>query len=136
MIFVFLLLLLSRLHLNHSGDDVLQAIEAICSTGVTELMDTGTKGSSTTFPTLTQSSFSSYYRIMFETLVFHEKGIAPFKVGDATEIQSQKLVEWNMSARVMFMLISLIKVFDARPNLTTAIKVRDCSFICSEKLQL
>ncbi|KAJ8047067.1 Fanconi anemia group D2 protein [Holothuria leucospilota] len=111
-----------RLHLNHSGDGVLQAIETICSTGVTELMNAGTKGSSTTFPTLMQSSFSSYYRVMFERLVFHEKGIAPFKAGDSTEVQSQKLVEWNMSARVMFMLISLIKVFDARPNLTTAIK--------------
>lgn len=115
--------------MNHSGDGVLQAIETICSTGVTELVNAGSKGSSTTFPTLAQSSFSSYYKIMFERLVFHEKGIAPFKAGDSTEIQSQKLAEWTMSARVMFRLISLIKVFDARPNLTTAIKVRDCSNI-------
>ncbi|XP_071815861.1 Fanconi anemia group D2 protein-like isoform X2 [Apostichopus japonicus] len=111
-----------RLHLCHAKDDTLKAIETICSTGVPELVNAGSNSCSTTYPTLTQPTFSSYYRIMFEELVAFQKKIPMFSSREEADAQSQKLIDWNVSVRVMYMLISMIKAYDGRANVTTALK--------------
>lgn len=86
-------------------------------------MNAPPNGCSTKYPTLTQSTFSSYYRIMFEELVAFQKEIGTFSRRDDPDVQSQKLTDWNVSVDVMFMLISMVKAYDGRANITTALKV-------------
>ncbi|KAI0237247.1 Fanconi anemia group D2 protein [Lamellibrachia satsuma] len=113
---------LLKLYLNNS-DDVLGSLEKLTAVGVPELLEETDKNAhSTTYPTLTKNSYPVFYRVMLHELVATVKMFPPDRQTDTEEVQVEKLLQWNLSVRIFHILVNLIKVFDARPNLGALIK--------------
>ncbi|KAL5014959.1 hypothetical protein ScPMuIL_009229, partial [Solemya velum] len=102
--------------------DPLTAAEALATKGIPELLGTDKQGCSNTYPTLTRSSYSVYYRLMFSELVDSIKGICVPKPTDTKDSKLDKLLRWNMAVRILHILVNLIKAFDGRTNLNAALK--------------
>lgn len=68
------------------SDDPLSAAETIATKGMPELLETDKNGCSATFPTLNRSSFSTFYRVMFNQLIDCIKTMAPAKQTDSREV--------------------------------------------------
>ncbi|XP_043933530.1 Fanconi anemia group D2 protein isoform X2 [Protopterus annectens] len=102
--------------------DVLKAIEDIAGVGIPELLNSAKDGCSTTYPTLTRQTFLVFYRVMMTELEKSVKGIPAGKSTDASELQIEKLLKWNLAVRVFHILMSLVKVFDSRPVLGVCLK--------------
>ncbi|XP_022104971.1 Fanconi anemia group D2 protein-like isoform X2 [Acanthaster planci] len=113
---------LLSIYLCHTPD-VLKSIQDICTVGMPELMNSNDRtGYSTTFPTLSRLSFGSYYRIMLGHLTTYLRDLYVRGASDPGRFTEERLIRWNMAIRVFHILISLIKEFDARANLTSALK--------------
>ncbi|KAK2186158.1 hypothetical protein NP493_212g05055 [Ridgeia piscesae] len=109
---------LLKLYLTHS-EDVLGSLEKLTAVGVPELLqeETDKNARSSTYPTLTKHSYHVYYRVMLHELVATVKTFVPDRLTDTQEVRVDKLLQWNLSVRIFHILVNLIKVFDARPNL-------------------
>ncbi|XP_076105835.1 Fanconi anemia group D2 protein-like [Mytilus galloprovincialis] len=104
------------------SDDPLSAAETIATKGMPELLETDKNGCSATFPTLNRSSFSTFYRVMFNQLIDCIKTMSPAKQTDSREVKIDKLLQWNQAVRILHIHINLIKAFDGRGNVTSALK--------------
>ncbi|XP_025128346.3 Fanconi anemia group D2 protein isoform X2 [Bubalus bubalis] len=109
------------IYLEHT-DSVLKAIEEIAGVGVPELINSPKEASSSTFPTLTWTSFVIFFRVMMAELEKTVKGLQAGTAADSKQIHEEKLLYWNMAVRDFSILINLIKVFDSRPVLFACLK--------------
>ncbi|KAM9680879.1 Fanconi anemia group D2 protein isoform 3-T4 [Dama dama] len=107
-------------YLEHT-DSVLKAIEEIAGVGVPELINSP-KEASSTFPTLTRTTFVIFFRVMMTELEKTVKGLQAGTAADSQQIHEEKLLYWNMAVRDFSILINLIKVFDSRPVLYACLK--------------
>uniref|UniRef100_A0AAY4DYK1 FA complementation group D2 n=1 Tax=Denticeps clupeoides TaxID=299321 RepID=A0AAY4DYK1_9TELE len=107
--FSTVLICFCSIYLNHI-DDVLKAVEEIAGQGIPELMNTSKDGSSTTWPTLNRQTFLVYYKCMMAELEKAVHKIPPGKQQDNNEVQSEKLLTWNLAVRDFHILINLVKV--------------------------
>eukprot|EP00106_Octopus_bimaculoides_P014229 XP_014781671.1 PREDICTED: Fanconi anemia group D2 protein-like [Octopus bimaculoides] len=96
----------------------LDAIEKLCSDAIPQLLNAD-NSTSEMYPSLTTSSFSMFYRVLFNQLVITVKKILP---GKKTEVKNDKILQWNLAVRIFQILTTLIKKFDGLPNLGTALK--------------
>ncbi|XP_069142684.1 Fanconi anemia group D2 protein-like [Argopecten irradians] len=104
------------------SEDSLSSVETIATKGITELLETDKSSSSDLYPTLTKHSFSVFYRMMFCELIGCLKTIAPIKQTDTREMKLDCLLRWNQAVRILHIMVNLIKAFDGRVNLGTALK--------------
>ncbi|XP_069822588.1 Fanconi anemia group D2 protein [Dendropsophus ebraccatus] len=102
--------------------DVLEAIEEICGTGVSELMNAPKDGNSSTYPTLTRQTFVVFFRVLMDKLEKHVKSIPVRTKNDSHQEQTKQLLSWSLAVRNFHVLVNLIKVFDSRPMLITCLK--------------
>ncbi|XP_010840408.1 PREDICTED: Fanconi anemia group D2 protein isoform X2 [Bison bison bison] len=109
------------IYLEHT-DSVLKAIEEIAGVGVPELINSPKEASSSTFPTLTWTTFVIFFRVMMAELEKTVKGLQAGTAADSQQIHEEKLLYWNMAVRDFSILINLIKVFDSRPVLFACLK--------------
>lgn len=109
------------IYLEHT-DSVLKAIEEIAGVGVPELINSPKEASSSTFPTLTRTTFVIFFRVMMAELEKTVKGLQTGTAADSQQIHEEKLLYWNMAVRDFSILINLIKVFDSRPVLFACLK--------------
>ncbi|XP_013394620.1 Fanconi anemia group D2 protein [Lingula anatina] len=112
---------LIQMYLSNS-EDVLSAIEHLSTTAIPELVQSDKNAQSDTYPTLTRNSFGVYYRVILSELVVVVRGIPAGKPSDSTQVKVDKLIRWNLAVRTFHILVNLIKVFDARGNLTSIFK--------------
>ncbi|XP_036387647.1 Fanconi anemia group D2 protein [Megalops cyprinoides] len=112
---------LLSIYLDHT-DDILKAIEEIAGEGFPELMDAPKNGWSTRFPTLTRQTFLVFYRGMIAKLEKSVRRIPPARQSDSTEVQSEKLLTWNLAVRDFHILVNMVKMFDTRPVLSVCLK--------------
>ena len=108
------------IYLQHT-DSVLKAIEEIAGVGVPELVNSP-KEASSTFPTLTRTTFVIFFRVMMTELEKTVKGLKAGTAADSQQVHEEKLLYWNMAVRDFSILINLIKVFDSRPVLYACLK--------------
>ncbi|NWJ08367.1 FACD2 protein, partial [Crypturellus undulatus] len=108
-------------YLEHT-DNILKAIEEISSVGVPELINSAKDGCSSTYPTLNRQTFPVFFRVMMAQLENSMKSIPAGKPSDASEVQLEKLLQWNIAVRNFHILINLVKVFDSRPVLSICLK--------------
>ncbi|NXH20167.1 FACD2 protein, partial [Bucco capensis] len=108
-------------YLEHT-DNILKAIEEISSVGVSELINSAKDGCSSTYPTLTRQTFPVFFRVMMAQLESSVKSIPAGKPSDSSEVQLEKLLQWNIAVRNFHILINLVKVFDSRPVLNICLK--------------
>ncbi|NWI13995.1 FACD2 protein, partial [Crypturellus soui] len=108
-------------YLEHT-DNILKAIEEISSVGVPELINSAKDGCSSTYPTLSRQTFPVFFRVMMSQLENSMKSIPAGKPSDASELQLEKLLQWNIAVRNFHILINLVKVFDSRPVLSICLK--------------
>ncbi|TRY99785.1 hypothetical protein DNTS_033949 [Danionella cerebrum] len=109
------------IYLEHT-DDVLKAVEEIAGEGVPELINAAKDASSHSWPTLNRQTFLVYYKSMMAELERAARKIPPSKPTDKQEVQSEKLLTWNLAVRDFHILINLVKIFDSRPVLTVCLK--------------
>nr|XP_055029722.1 Fanconi anemia group D2 protein isoform X2 [Misgurnus anguillicaudatus] len=109
------------IYLEHT-DDVLKAVEEIAGEGVPELMNAAKDASSRSWPTLNRQTFLVYYKSLMAELEKAVRKIPPSKPADNREVQSEKLLTWNLAVRDFHILMNLVKVFDSRPVLTVCLK--------------
>ncbi|XP_056381247.1 Fanconi anemia group D2 protein isoform X2 [Hyla sarda] len=102
--------------------DVLEAIEEICGTGVSELMNATKDGHSSTYPTLTRHTFVVYFRVLMEKLEKYVRSIPVGTRNDSYQIQAKHLMCWSLAVKNFHILVNLIKVFDSRPVLINCLK--------------
>ncbi|CAJ1051008.1 Fanconi anemia group D2 protein [Xyrichtys novacula] len=114
---------LLSIYLEHV-DDVLKGVEEIAGEGITELINAAKDESSATWPTLNRQTFLVFYKVLMAELIKAAKKIPPFKTSDDTEVQSGKLLTWNLAVRDFHILVNLVKVFDSRLVLNVCLKVR------------
>uniref|UniRef100_A0A673HYJ0 Fanconi anemia group D2 protein-like n=1 Tax=Sinocyclocheilus rhinocerous TaxID=307959 RepID=A0A673HYJ0_9TELE len=112
---------LLSIYLEHT-DDVLKAVEEIAGEGVPELMNAAKDANSRSWPTLNRQTFLVYYKSMMAELERAVRKIPPSKQMDSQEVQSEKLLTWNLAVRDFHILINLVKMFDSRPVLTVCLK--------------
>ncbi|XP_051568967.1 Fanconi anemia group D2 protein isoform X1 [Myxocyprinus asiaticus] len=112
---------LLSIYLEHT-DDVLKAVEEITSEGIPELLNAAKDASSRSWPTLNRQTFLVYYKSMMAELERAVRKIPPSKQADNREVQSEKLLTWNLAVRDFHILINLVKVFDSRPVFTVCLK--------------
>ncbi|CAL9703931.1 unnamed protein product [Knipowitschia caucasica] len=112
---------LLSLFLEHV-DDVLKAVEEIAGEGISELIDAAKDESSASWPTLNRQTFLVYYKVLMAVLDKSVKRIPAAKMGDSSEVQSEKLLTWNLAVRDFQILINFVKVFDSRPVLIVCLK--------------
>ncbi|XP_077054270.1 Fanconi anemia group D2 protein isoform X2 [Siphateles boraxobius] len=112
---------LLSVYLEHT-DDVLKAVEEIAGEGVPELMNAAKDANSRSWPTLNRLTFLVYYKSMMAELERAVRKIPPSKQTDTQEVQSEKLLTWNLAVRDFHILINLVKIFDSRPVLTVCLK--------------
>uniref|UniRef100_A0A8C4V1X9 FA complementation group D2 n=1 Tax=Falco tinnunculus TaxID=100819 RepID=A0A8C4V1X9_FALTI len=108
-------------YLEHA-DNILKAIEEISSVGVPELINSAKDGCSSTYPTLSRQTFPVFFRVMMAQLESSVKSIPAGKPSDSSEVQLEKLLQWNIAVRNFHILINLVKVFDSRPVLSICLK--------------
>ncbi|NWX15453.1 FACD2 protein, partial [Aegotheles bennettii] len=108
-------------YLEHT-DNILKAIEEISSVGVPELINSAKDGCSSTYPTLSRQTFPVFFRVMMAQLESSVKSIPAGKPSDSSEVQLEKLLQWNIAVRNFHILINLVKVFDSRPVLSICLK--------------
>ncbi|KPP77782.1 Fanconi anemia group D2 protein-like, partial [Scleropages formosus] len=109
------------IYLERTGD-VLRAVEEIVGEGIPELMNAAKDGNSKTFPTLTRQTFLVFFRGTMAILERSVRRIPAAKQDDSNEVQTEKLLTWNLAVRDFHMLVNLVKVFDSRPVLTVCLK--------------
>ncbi|XP_038668229.1 Fanconi anemia group D2 protein isoform X1 [Scyliorhinus canicula] len=109
------------IYLKHA-DDVLKSVEEIAGVGIPELLNSTKDGSSHTFPTLSRQTFLVFYRVMMRELDKSVKSISAGLQSDPTEVQTEKLLRWNVAVRDFHILVNLVKVFDSRPVLAVCLK--------------
>ncbi|XP_066521837.1 Fanconi anemia group D2 protein [Hoplias malabaricus] len=112
---------LLSIYLEHT-DDVLKAVEEIAGEGIPELMNAAKDASSRSWPTLSRQTFLVYYKVMMAELEKSVRKLPPGRQADSREVQSEKLLTWNLAVRDFHVLINLVKVFDSRPVLTVCLK--------------
>ncbi|KFP43038.1 Fanconi anemia group D2 protein, partial [Chlamydotis macqueenii] len=108
-------------YLEHT-DNILKAIEEISSVGVPELINSAKDGCSSTYPTLSRQTFPVFFRVMMAQLESSVKSIPAGKQSDSSEVQLEKLLQWNIAVRNFHILVNLVKVFDSRPVLSICLK--------------
>ncbi|KAM4022289.1 Fanconi anemia group D2 protein isoform 2-T3 [Anomaloglossus baeobatrachus] len=108
------------IYLQHA--DVLEAIEKICGTGVTELINAAKDGNSSTYPTLTRQTFVVFFRVLMDKLEKYVRSIPAGTVTDSHKVQTERLQCWSLAVRNFHILVNLIKVFDSRPMLINCLK--------------
>ncbi|NWY07634.1 FACD2 protein, partial [Nothoprocta ornata] len=108
-------------YLEHT-DNILKAIEEISSVGVPELINSAKDGCSSTYPTLSRQTFPIFFRVMMAQLENSVKSIPAGKPLDSSEVQLEKLLQWNIAVRNFHILVNLVKVFDSRPVLSICLK--------------
>ncbi|NXK03924.1 FACD2 protein, partial [Herpetotheres cachinnans] len=108
-------------YLEHA-DNILKAIEEISSVGVPELINSAKDGCSSTYPTLSRQTFPVFFRVMMAQLESSVKSIPAGKPSDSSEVQLEKLLQWNIAVRNFHILVNLVKVFDSRPVLSICLK--------------
>ncbi|RXN03852.1 Fanconi anemia group D2 [Labeo rohita] len=91
---------LLSIYLEHT-DDVLKAVEEIAGEGVPELLNAAKDANSRSWPTLNSSVLN---------------------LSNQNQVQSEKLLTWNLAVRDFHILINLVKMFDSRPVLTVCLK--------------
>ncbi|XP_052284224.1 Fanconi anemia group D2 protein-like isoform X1 [Dreissena polymorpha] len=104
------------------SEDPLSTIETIATKGIPELLEADKNGYSASFPTLTRSSYPVYYRVLFTELLDAVKTIPPVRQTDLVDSWMDRLLCWNVSVRILHILVNLIKTFDSRGCLGTCIK--------------
>ncbi|KAM4612640.1 Fanconi anemia group D2 protein [Polymixia lowei] len=112
---------LLSVYLEHT-DDVLKAVEEIAGEGIPELLNVAKDDGSTTWPTLSRQTFLVFYKGMMAELDKAVRRIPAGRVGDSTEVQSEKLLTWNLAVRDFHILVNLVKIFDSRPVLNVCLK--------------
>ncbi|XP_053376879.1 Fanconi anemia group D2 protein-like [Mercenaria mercenaria] len=105
-----------------NSEDPLTAIEPIATKAVQELLETDKNGCSATFPTMSRSSYTVYYRVLFSELIEAAKNIPPVKQSDLLDTWMDRLLRWSVAVRIFHILVNLVKTFDGRGNLGTCIK--------------
>ncbi|XP_070557572.1 Fanconi anemia group D2 protein-like isoform X2 [Ptychodera flava] len=113
--------LLIKMYVSYSAD-TLAAIENLATVGVTQLINADQTGCSETYPTLTRNSFPSFYRLMLIELVDVVKKFPIMKSSDSDQVKVQRLIRWDLAIKILYVLVSLIKVFDGRVNLASILK--------------
>ncbi|XP_061473744.1 Fanconi anemia group D2 protein isoform X2 [Rhineura floridana] len=109
------------IYMEHT-DNILKAIEDISSIGIPELIHSSKDGYSSTYPTLTRQTFPVFFRVMMVQLESSVRSISAGKPSDSSEVQLEKLLNWNMAVRDFHILVNLVKVFDSRPVLSVCLK--------------
>ncbi|CAI9740292.1 Fanconi anemia group D2 protein-like [Octopus vulgaris] len=99
----------------------LDAIEKLCSDAIPQLLNAD-DNTSEMYPSLTTSSFSMFYRVLFNQLVITVKKLLTGKKMESLEAKNDKILQWNLAVRIFQILTTLIKKFDGLPNLGTALK--------------
>ncbi|XP_057186897.1 Fanconi anemia group D2 protein isoform X2 [Triplophysa rosa] len=99
---------LLSIYLEHT-DDVLKAVEEIAGEGVPELLNAAKDASSRSWPTLNRQTFLVYYKSLMAELERAVRKIPPSKPSDSREVQSEKLLTWNLAVRDIHILINLVK---------------------------
>nr|XP_046239793.1 Fanconi anemia group D2 protein isoform X2 [Scatophagus argus] len=112
---------LLSIYLEHV-DDVLKAVEEIAGEGIRELLNTSKDERSASWPTLNRQTFLVFYKVLMAELDKAAKKIPACKISDSTEVQSEKLLTWNLAVRDFHILVNLVKVFDSRPVLNVCLK--------------
>ncbi|XP_078340386.1 Fanconi anemia group D2 protein-like [Crassostrea virginica] len=110
-----------KTYLCHCAD-FLGAAEEITTKGVPDLLEGDKNSHSEQYPTLARPTFSVYYKTVFTELITCVKGIQPGKQREDREARLDKLLKWNQAVRILHILVNLIKAFDGRANLGTALK--------------
>uniref|UniRef100_A0ABM5FKM3 Fanconi anemia group D2 protein isoform X1 n=1 Tax=Pogona vitticeps TaxID=103695 RepID=A0ABM5FKM3_9SAUR len=108
------------IYMEHT-DNILKVIEDISTIGIPELMESK-DGYSSTYPTLTRQTFPIFFRVMMTQLENSVRSIPTGTSSDSSEVQLEKLLQWNMAVRDFHILVNLVKVFDSRPVLSVCLK--------------
>ncbi|XP_058258381.1 Fanconi anemia group D2 protein isoform X2 [Hemibagrus wyckioides] len=124
---------LLSIYLGHAND-VLKAVEEITENGISELIDAAKDASSRSWHTLNRQTFLVYYKVMMAELEKYIRKIPPGKQTDTREVQSEKLLVWNLAVRDFHILINMVKVFDSRPVLNVCLKYGRLFLECFLKL--
>lgn len=103
-------------------EDFLGSAEEILTKGMPDLLEADKNGFSEVYPTLTKSTFAVYYKTVFTELVTCVKGIQPSKQREDRDARLDKLLRWSQAVRILHIMVNLIKAFDGRANLGTALK--------------
>ncbi|KAM6980739.1 Fanconi anemia group D2 protein [Aplochiton taeniatus] len=103
-------------------DDVLKAVEEIAGQGIPELLNAAKDASSPTWPTLNRQTFLVFYKGMMGELEKAVRKIPAGRSSDSSEVQSEKLLTWNLAVRDFHIMINLVTVFDNRPVLNVCLK--------------
>ncbi|XP_048586773.1 Fanconi anemia group D2 protein isoform X2 [Nematostella vectensis] len=113
---------LLRFHLSFS-EDSMATVEEISAGALPELMEEESTGASTSYPTLNRSTMPSFYRAMLEELNSHLKltQATPIKRADLEQAQ-ERLIKLNIVVREFHILINIVKAFEQRSVLSSALK--------------
>ncbi|KAM7422523.1 hypothetical protein PAMA_010526 [Pampus argenteus] len=103
-------------------DDILKAVEEIAGEGISELLNASKDESSASWPTLNRQTFLVFYKVLMAELEKAVRKIPGGKISDNMEIQSEKLLTWNLAVRDFHILVNLVKVFDSRLVLNVCLK--------------
>uniref|UniRef100_A0A673APV4 FA complementation group D2 n=1 Tax=Sphaeramia orbicularis TaxID=375764 RepID=A0A673APV4_9TELE len=109
------------IYLEHV-DDVLKAVEEIAGEGIPELLNAAKDESSTSWPTLNRQTFLVFYKVLMAELEKSVRKIPAARTGDNAEVQSEKLLTWNLAVRDFHILVNLVKVFDSRLVVNVCLK--------------
>ena len=107
----------------HFHESPLLAIEEIAGTAIPELLlEEATK--SQLFPTLNTSTMYTFYKVLFSELVNDLKTLQepPFRHTDSMDLHTQRLFKLEISVRLFSILINIVKSFDGRLFLGTALR--------------
>ncbi|XP_062853926.1 Fanconi anemia group D2 protein isoform X2 [Trichomycterus rosablanca] len=103
-------------------NDVLKAVEEIAGEGISELINAPKDACSRSWRTLNRQTFLVYYKAMLAELDKCVRKMPPGTRTDSREVQSEKLLKWNLAVRDYHILINLVKIFDSRSVLNVCLK--------------
>ena len=107
----------------HFHESPLLAIEEIAGTAMPELL-LEDANKSQLFPTLNTSTLYTFYKVLFSELVVDLKTLQepPFRSTDSMDLHIQRLYKLEISVRLFSILVNIVKCFDGRLFLGTALR--------------
>ncbi|GFO21237.1 fanconi anemia group d2 protein [Plakobranchus ocellatus] len=106
-----------------SSKSPLEALEGLAIENLASMVNLDKRGHAEGLASLNRWTFPAYYKVMLTELIANIKRIPAGKKSDSLDVLEERLLLWTVAVKILYTAVSLTKVFNARANLSSVLKL-------------